>query len=149
MITRPLDLAHRLRREPRSFDWLFFVNAAAIVLFFSVYGSPFVLAPGLALDFRLPTVAGAEAAAVAPTSFVRVTDSGQIFAGDGVRTLEQLPEWLRAEAKRTSRPVLLVIASDEVRIAFLTEIANAAGQAGFVQVVSAGVEPGTDGVNSK
>ena len=32
MITRPLDLASRLRPEPRSFDWLFYVNGGVIVL---------------------------------------------------------------------------------------------------------------------
>jgi biopolymer transport protein ExbD len=83
---------------------------------------------------------GAEAAAVAATSFIRITDSGQIFAGDGLRSIEQLPEWLRTEAKKVRQPVLMVIASREVRISLLTEITSAAGQAGFVQVMSAAVE---------
>ena len=46
MITRPLDLASKLRPEPRNFDWLFFVNAGLLVLFFVLFGSRFVLAPG-------------------------------------------------------------------------------------------------------
>jgi biopolymer transport protein ExbD len=140
MITRPLDLASRLRLGPRSFDWLFFVNAGLIVLFFSLFSSSFVLAPGLAL--RLPEVAGAEAAAVAPTSYLRVTDSGQIFVQDGGgRTLEQLPEWLRAEAKRFKRPVLMIMASHEVRVTLLTQIATQANEAGFVDVMTAATEP--------
>ena len=32
MITRPLDLASKLRPEPRNFDWLFFVNAGLLSL---------------------------------------------------------------------------------------------------------------------
>lgn len=141
MISRPLDLASRLRPEPRSFDWLFLVNGGLIVLFFQLFGSPFVLAPGLALKLQLPEVAGAEAAAVAPTSFIHVTDSGQIFA-DGVRTIDQLPEWLRAEAKRFKQPILMIMASHDVRITLLTEITTAAKQAGFADVMTAATEPG-------
>ena len=47
MITRPLELSSRLRPEPRTFDWVFYVNGGLIVLFFSLFGSQFVLAPGL------------------------------------------------------------------------------------------------------
>ena len=31
MITRPLDLASKMRPEPRNFDWLFYVNAGLLV----------------------------------------------------------------------------------------------------------------------
>jgi len=140
MITRPLDLASRLRPEPRNFDGLFFVNGGLIVLFFGLFGSPLVLAPGMELSFRLPEMAGAEASALTPTSVVSVTDAGQIFA-DGLRTMEQLPEWLRQEAAKSNEPVLVVRASREVRWALLTEIASAATEAGFARVLSAAVEP--------
>ncbi len=140
MITRPLDLASRLRPEPRNFDWLFYVNAGLLGLYFAVFGSPFVLAPGMALEFRLPQASGATASAVAPTSVVSVTDSGQIFA-DGLRTLDQLADWLRQEAARTREPVLIVRASREVRVSLLADIANAASAAGFKRVLSAAVEP--------
>jgi len=141
MITRPLELSSRLRPEPRNFDWLFFVNGGLIALFFTLFGSPFVLAPGMEVDFQLPKVTGADAAALPPTSVVSVTDSGQIFA-DGLRTIDQLPEWLRSEAAKSSRPVLVVRAGREVRIALLTEIASAAVEAGFARVLSAAVESG-------
>ena len=141
MITRPLELASWLRAEPRSFDWLFFVNGGFIVLFFSLFGSKFVLAPALGLDFQLPAAVGAEAAALAPTSHISVTDSGQIFADNGVRTLEQLPDWLRNEARKAKEPVLLIRASKEVRVSLLTQIASAATQAGFARVMFAAVEP--------
>ena len=53
MITRPLDLAAKMRAEPRSFDALFYVNVGVLALFFLVFGSRFVLAPGLGVDFKL------------------------------------------------------------------------------------------------
>ena len=62
MITHPLDLASRLRPPPRNHDVLFFLNGALIMMFFVLFGSRFVLAPGLGVDFRLPEMARAGAA---------------------------------------------------------------------------------------
>jgi biopolymer transport protein ExbD len=139
MITRPLELAARLRPEPRNFDWLFFVNGGCIVLFFSLFGSPFVLAPGVAVN--IPTVAGATGSAMPATAFITVTDTGQIIAGDGPRTLAQLPEWLKAEARKAKEPVLLVTAGQGVTLAVATEIVTAANRAGF-RVMFAAMEAG-------
>jgi biopolymer transport protein ExbD len=141
MITRPLDLASRLRREPRSFDWIFYVNAGLIVVFFSLFGSKFVLAPALGVDFRLPTATGAVADARLPTSFISVTVSGRILAGDGLRSIDQLGAWLREKARGVEHPVLLVRADRGVSLSLSTEIAEIAGKAGFVGVVFAAVEP--------
>jgi biopolymer transport protein ExbD len=131
MITRPLDLASRMRPEPRNLDWLFFVNAVVLVLFFSIFGSRFVLAPGLGVDFRLPTVIGANANAKAPTHVISVINSGQILTSAGRQTLDELAEWLKAEAKVTSSPVLLIRASAGVRMSVQADITSAARQAGF------------------
>jgi biopolymer transport protein ExbD len=146
MITRPLDLAAKLRPEPRSCDWLFFVNGGLIVMFFSLFGSKFVLAPALGLDFQLPVEAGAMAEARPPTSFISVTSSGQIFAGDGLRTIAQLQGWLRQEVAAARRPpVLLVRANRGVRVDILTEITSVARSAGFTGVLLAAVEPAPAG----
>ena len=58
MITRPLDLASRLRPPPRNFDVFFYVNLGLMVLAFTVLGSRFVLAPGFGVDFQLPEMQG-------------------------------------------------------------------------------------------
>ena len=142
MITRPLDLASRLRSPPRNFDGLFFVNAGLIVLFFSLWGSKFVLAPALGVGFQLPSAAGALVEARSPTSFISVTDFGQILAGDGLRTMEQLRSWLREEAKKASQPVLLVRASRGVALALAMEIESMAVEEGFVGVMLAAFEVG-------
>ena len=85
MITRPLDLASRLRSPPPSFDALFYVNVGLLGMFFMLFGSPFVLAPGLGVDFRLPAAAGANANARTPTHVISVLATGQIFTAHGVR----------------------------------------------------------------
>jgi biopolymer transport protein ExbD len=130
MITRPLDLASRLRPPPRNFDAWFYVNAGLLVLFFTLFGSRFVLAPGLGVDFRLPRVAGA-GLSTAPTHHISVLESGQIYGDQGLLDLPQLRAWLQAERPRTARPSLLVVADSEVKMARIAEIISAANEAGF------------------
>jgi biopolymer transport protein ExbD len=140
MITRPLDLASRLRPEPRNFDWLFFVNAGGLVLFFVLFGSRFVLAPGLGVDFRLPSIAGSDAGARAPTHVVSVVNSGQIYTTDGLRKLSELKTWLALQAKGSRSPLLLVRGSAGVPMSVLADISSAAAATGF-DVLWAASEP--------
>ncbi len=141
MITRPLDLAPRLRSDPRSLDWLFYVNGGLIVLFFFLFGSRFVLAPGLGVGFELPQVAGANANARQTTHVITVISAGQILAGDGMRTADQLPEWLNAQAKTVKQPSLLVRASTRVPAGILARILGMANTAGFTVSLAAEEQP--------
>ncbi len=143
MITRPLDLASHLRPEPRSFDYLFYVNVGLIALFFSLAGSRFVLAPGLGVDFKIPAMPGALAGAATTERVISVLPSGQIFA-DGLLNMPQLEAWLKAEAKKLKHPSLLVRASAGVPLSELADITSAARAAGFDRVVFAAEEPSTD-----
>jgi biopolymer transport protein ExbD len=142
MITRPLDLAARLRPEPRPFDAWFYVNAGLTAFFLTLLGSRFVLAPGLGVDFRLPQLAGARAGAAAASCYLSVQASGQISTADGLVELAQLPDWLRGQARRDPHPTLLVRASAGVTVAELTAIKAAAQAAGFESMVLAAEEPG-------
>jgi biopolymer transport protein ExbD len=135
-----LDVASKLRPEPRNFDVLFYVNTGLIALFFTLTGSRFILAPGLGVDFQVPMVTGATAGAVTTDRFISVLPSGQIFA-DGLVNMNQLQEWLRVEAKKLREPSLLVRASAGVPISQLTEIVSVAREAGFTRVVWGAEEP--------
>ncbi len=137
MITRPLDLASRLRPEPRNFDWLFFVNGGLIVLFFQIFGSRFVLAPGVSV---LPAIAGATASARATTHQISVVSASQIFAGDGWRDLSQLDDWMRMQPRISAEPVLLVQVNLGVDFDVVARIVSMAKAAGF-DVQIAAVEP--------
>jgi len=141
MITRPLDLASKLRPEPRNFDWLFFVNAGLLVLFFSLFGSRFVLAPGLPLSFRLPAVAGAATQARPPTHVIGVISDKLIVTGDGLRKIEELQGWLGKQAARTKSPLLLVWAGEDLSMALLADVVNAANAAGFEVIWATGEPP--------
>lgn len=141
MITRPLDLASRLRPEPRNFDAVFLVNGGLLVLFFFLFGSRFVLAPGLGVGFEMLEVSGARSGATQTTHRITVKPSGLIFIDDGPADLRRLNEWLRVEAKKTRQPSLLIIASRTVQAGKIAEIANAAQSAGFLKVQWAAEEP--------
>lgn len=103
-----------------------------------MFGSRFVLAPGLAVDFRLPRVAGAEAGARPATHVVTIISSGQIFTPEGLRKLPELGEWLRAQARVTPQPLLLVRAGTDVSADLLAEVASLARAAGFEMIWAAG-----------
>ena len=139
MTTRPLELASRLQPGPRNFDGLFFVNAGLLVLFFSLFGSRFVLAPGLKIELR--PMAGARATASPTTHYISVNSSGVIFINQGPVKLEGLKEWLREESTRTKTPSLLVRAG---RMDDLAEIVSVATAAGF-SVLWAFDEPSAGG----
>jgi len=141
MITRPLDLASKLREQPRSFDFLFYVNVGLVVVFFSLFGSRFILAPGLGVDFQMPEMAGSAAGAMPTDRMISVRPSGQIFAADGLLNLPQLKAWLRAEAPKLKNPSLLIRASSAVPLSQLADITSAAREAGFVRVVVGAEEP--------
>lgn len=144
MITRPLDLASKLRPEPRSNDWVFFVNAGLIVLFFSMFGSRFVLAPSVGIE--LPEVAGANADAVASTHSITVYASGQILAG-GTVDLAGYEKWAAAKiadwkrTKPSAPPSLLIVADRRVEAGLIAKISMTAYQAGFSLVRLAATEP--------
>lgn len=144
MITRPLNLASHLRVAPRSFDFLFYVNAGLLALFFSLFGSRFILAPGLGVDFQVPELAGASAGAQPTTHRITVRRSGQIFADDGLVSLKQLGQWLERQKTTTPKPSLLILASAGVRNDELAEIVTVARRAGFA-VVWGALEPADGG----
>ncbi len=138
MITRPLDLASRMRPEPRNFDWLFYVNTIALIGFFAVFGSHFVLAPGLSV--RLPLAAGVNANAKPASHFITVLANSLILTPQGPLKIEQVEAWLSAQAKTTTAPVLVIRGDANVPVSLIASIGGTAAKAGFVDVMVALVD---------
>jgi biopolymer transport protein ExbD len=132
MIARPLDLASKLRPPPHGTGALHYVNVGLLGLFFALFGSRFILAPGLGVDFQLPQQ-GAQPGAAQASSVISVLRSGQIFTDEGLLDMEQLRQWLKAKVRssRDPEPTLLIRASSEVTLSKLVEIEQAAHDAGF------------------
>ena len=145
MITRPLDLSTRLRPPPRNYDYLFWVNAVLIALFFSVFGSRFVLSPGIGVgrtDEMLPVEANATAGAVATQFTLNVTQAGQLYVDTGFVSFEQLKQWLARCAQEAPGAVLLVHFNVQNPTDLLTRIVDAANDVG-IRVQMSAVEPTT------
>ena len=138
MIARPLDLASRLRPPPHGSGSLHYVNVGLLGLFFALFGSRFVLAPGVGVDFQLPQLPGAQSGAAQTTDVISVLRSGQIFTSDeGLVDVGQLKLWLKARSGRDAHPTLLVRASSGVTLAELIEIEGAAHDSGFKVLLGA------------
>jgi biopolymer transport protein ExbD len=148
MITRPLNLLGHLRPEPTRLDAMFYVNVGLLVVFFLMFGSRFVLAPGLGVDFLVPTVKGAAKGARTTTHHITVQRSGQILADDGLVTKKQLVEWLRREKTKTPKPSLLILAGAGVPSDELAEIFSLVQGAGF-SVIWGALDPKAPGAGQQ
>lgn len=143
MITRPLDLASRLRAVPRGLDALFYVNVAVLAVFFFVFGSRFVLAPGLSVDFALPLADSGATARLTTDVVIAVPATNMAVVDGAVVDFPGLGEWLRAQAggldsgRGLARKRLLVQASGSLPARDLTQIYALAADAGFGGVLIA------------
>lgn len=140
MITRPLDLSSRLRPPPtRGFEFLFYVNGGFIVLFFGLFGSRFVLSPGLGVSFDVPAMVSAMPGAVATDVVIAIKGADMAFVEGAKVNYAGLRRHLgeRAQAAREQgRPALrlLVQADAALTTKDLAEVYDMAREAGFASV---------------
>lgn len=139
MITRPLDLAARLRPAPRALDPLFYVNVGALAVFFFVFGSRFVLAPGLAVDFALPRAERTATSSLTTDVVIAVPAPDMAVVDGAVLDFKGLGEWLRVRAGAAGAPGkrLLVQASGALPARDLARLYTLAADAGFGGVLIA------------
>jgi biopolymer transport protein ExbD len=143
MITRPLELQSRLSPPPRDLDVFFWVNVAAICLFFALLGSKFVLAPGLPVGvgagLELPQTKGAvPGAADVVVSYRR--DNMILFEG-GIYELANFRAVLERYAKAHPGATMIVRADRQVSMQGFLDLCDLARTAGFAAVHVA-AEPG-------
>ncbi len=137
MITRPLDLASRLRPVARGWDTLFYVNTGALALFFLLFGSRYVLAPGLGVDFALPTAGDVATSTLITDVVIAVPAPGMVVVEGAVVDYPGLAGWLRTKVAGERRKRLLVQASASLPARDLAEIYALAADAGFSGVLIA------------
>jgi biopolymer transport protein ExbD len=143
MITRPLELESRLSPPPRDLDFVAWVNTAVIVLFFSLLGSRFVLAPGLPIGvsnqtgLALPqtdvTAVNTGAAAVV-VSYRR--ENVILFEG-GMYSLTDLRKQMADYVRKHPGAVMLVRADRQVSLQDALDLIEMARSVGFANVLLA------------
>ena len=148
MITRPLDLAARLTPVSRGWDALFYVNTGLLAVFFLLFGSRFVLSPGLALDFELPKATAAATSARITDVVIAVPAAGMAVVDGAVVDYAGLGEWLRTKAKAEAPGPrrLLVHAAGGLPARDLSKIYDLAADAGFAGVLIATDEMNAGGI---
>jgi len=137
MITRPLDLASKLAPVPHAGTGLFYLNVGLLALFFTLFGSSFILMPGLAVDFALPKSGAKGTAAFATDVVIAVPSAGTALAEGRVLDFKALGVWLHEQEKKPGTRRLLVQASAALPAKDLAEIYSLAADAGFAGVLIA------------
>jgi biopolymer transport protein ExbD len=148
MITRPLDLVSRVSPPPRDVDYFAWVNVGLIALFFLLFGSRFVLAPGLPIGvgdggrtIEPPTI-GAASDTPGPSSVVvSVRRDNVVLFDGGVYSLPDLRKQMADYTKNHSGAVLLVRADRQVSVQALLDLCDMAKSVGFTSVLLAGESP--------
>lgn len=136
MITRPLDLESRLSPPPRDFSAVAWVNVGLVVLFFSLLGSRFVLAPGMLVE--LPKMDGSLMTAVETSALLNYRRESMIVFGTGIYTLTDIQIPLTAYAKAHPGSTLQVIADKQVSSEALLRLGDIAAAAGFKNILVSG-----------
>lgn len=148
MITRPLDLASRLSPISRGWDALFYVNVGALAVFFFVFGSRFVLAPGLAVDFSLPQAGDSATSAWTTDVVIALPASNMAVVEGAVLDFASLGAWLKMKGASSGggdgnvlagspRKRLLIQASGALPARDLATVYALAADAGFGGVLVA------------
>lgn len=145
MIARPLDLASRLRPPPGPLAGLpvCLANLVLLGLFFALFGSRFVLSPGLPVDFALPEVPGALAGAAPTAMAIAVKSADFIVTEDGLMNLSQLRGWLERRAGERPGATLLIQADVSVSLRDWSAIVDLVSAAGLRPQSQLAAEPAT------
>jgi biopolymer transport protein ExbD len=151
MITRPLGLESRLSPPPRDLDFVAWVNVAVIVLFFSLLGSRFVLAPGVPIGVGdqsglvvLPQGGGTAESTGAASVVVSYRRDNVILFEGGMYSLADLRKQMEGYAKKHPGAVMLVRADRQVSMQAFLDLCEMARSVGFANVLVAAESPGAD-----
>lgn len=135
MITRPLGLLDKLRPAPRSFDALFYVNAVLLAVYFALFGSRFVIAPGVQLEnpsFAVPQTSVAVSGAALTALVIDLPRSGVVITPEGQQTYQRLGDWLKTQREeRTGARVLVRVDRSAVPMQDLITVFELIREAGF------------------
>ena len=148
MVTRPLDLLAKVRRPPATWDWLYLVNAGLIGLFFLLFFSKHVIAPGIVIEntsgersLRLPSVPQAVELGGPAAVVISLMGRNLVFTEDGKYTFAEFEVWLRSRRPKDRDARLLVRADDSVSLNDFSAVFDAASEAGFTVQLAAEPSP--------
>jgi biopolymer transport protein ExbD len=132
---------------PRDLNAVAWVNVGVIVLFFSLLGSRFVLAPGMLVGvggtgvIQLPQVNAAAITAVPTTVVVTYRRDNVILFDGGMYTLAELRKHMEVYARKHPGEVMQVNADKQVSTQAWADLCAMAASVGFANVILVAAEP--------
>ena len=139
MITHPLDLESKLSAPPRDLDMMFWVNVGMVMLFFSLLGSRFVLAPGLPVQVGGELVLPASKSTTQGAASVVISyrrDNMVLFEG-GIFDLRDLRPRIEQYGKEHPGSVMLVRYDKAVSMQGFVDLCDLARASGLSVLVAA------------
>ena len=144
MKARPFDFEAQLRLKSRRLDPVPFIDACLIVIFFSLFGSTYVFAPGVTLNLPTSRTATLDALPVYEVLTVGEIEGSERILYDGrIYNLETFEKSLLGSESDRGGVTLLVRMDEEVSVRTLSEVCDIARGAGFREVQIA-AEPATE-----
>ncbi len=140
MITRPLDLRAHLRPPKSGINLLPVMDLLLIGLFFGLFWSDQILAPGLAID--LPEAGpGGDLGGLPASAVLTVRSNGMLLFEGNILSMENLESALATHLQGISSPRLLINFDREVSMQTLLQVSERVRAAGVERVVVA-AKPG-------
>ena len=136
MLSQPLNLDKYIRTKPESgLETVPIIDILIIVVFFGLFGSPFVMPPGLEVDLEVSEnlVSGVGVTAVLTLK----RDDMLLFEGQNLK-LHQFEEKAREYLEGKESAVLLLRLDPGIKMETFFKISGEAKKAGFSKVHVAG-----------
>ena len=135
MIVQPFNFTSRLRQTSIAFDVVPYVDICLILVLFTVFGSPYVVAPGLTVNLPAMQAPGADAIPTSRVLTVGEVEGRELIIFDSrVQTLETLAKTFADHPADASGEVLLLRLQRDVSVQLLVRINELAARAGFSAV---------------
>lgn len=135
MKARPFDFEAQLHAKSRRMDPVPFIDACLIVIFFSLFGSSYVFAPGFTLRLPGSRTAAADALPVYEVLTVGEIEGAERILFDGrIYNLETFGKSLLTSGEDLGETTLLVRMDEAVSVGTLSAVCDIARAAGFREI---------------
>lgn len=144
MKARPFDFEAHLHAKSRRLDVVPFIDACLIVIFFSLFGSSYVFAPGITINLPESRTAALDALPVYEVLTVGEIEGSERILFDGrIYSLETFEQGLLSAGPDRGETTLLIRMDQAVSVRTLSRVCDIARAAGFREIQIA-AEPTVD-----
>lgn len=144
MKARPFDFEAHLHTKSRRLDVVPFIDACLIVIFFSLFGSSYVFAPGITIHLPESRTAAVDALPVYEVLTVGEIEGSERILFDGrIYSLDTFEQGLLSAGPDRGETTLLIRMDQAVSVRTLSEVCDIARAAGFREIQIA-AEPTAD-----